>query len=74
MNSKLEYLAKYQTLFEKYKNLLTQNQLQVFELYFYKDLSYGEIAEIIATTRTAVYDTVKKTLKKLDVLDSKINL
>ncbi|UWW01490.1 hypothetical protein NW064_00935 [Mycoplasmopsis felis] len=61
-------------LFERYKNLLTQNQLQVFELYFYKDLSYREIAEIIATTRTAVYDTVKKTLKKLDLLNSKINL
>ncbi|TDV24315.1 hypothetical protein BCF59_0274 [Mycoplasmopsis mustelae] len=68
----LENLQKYSKLYEKFKNFLTQNQKQIFELYFYNDLSYAEVAEIVATTRTSVYDTVKKTLLKLDKLNSQI--
>ncbi|VEU58731.1 sigma factor-like helix-turn-helix DNA-binding protein [Mycoplasmopsis gallinacea] len=68
----LENLHRYSVLFEKYKNFLTQNQRQVFELYFYNDLSYAEVAEILATTRTNAYDTVKKAIAKLEKLDEKM--
>ncbi|AKA50198.1 hypothetical protein VO56_03060 [Mycoplasmopsis gallinacea] len=68
----LENLHRYSVLFEKYKNFLTQNQRQVFELYFYNDLSYAEVAEILATTRTNAYDTVKKAISKLEKLDEKM--
>nr|WP_322959214.1 sigma factor-like helix-turn-helix DNA-binding protein [Mycoplasmopsis canis]WQQ12607.1 sigma factor-like helix-turn-helix DNA-binding protein [Mycoplasmopsis canis] len=68
----LENIEKYTFLFEKYKNLLTQTQKQIFELYFYQDLSYAEIAEITATTRTAAYDAIKKATKKLEKLEKDV--
>ncbi|MGZ9755761.1 sigma factor-like helix-turn-helix DNA-binding protein [Mycoplasma sp. 6243] len=69
----LENLTKYSKLFEKYRNFLTQNQQQLFQLYFYQDLSYAEVAEIVATTRTSVYDTIKHTIQKLDKLEEKMH-
>ncbi|MGZ9800854.1 sigma factor-like helix-turn-helix DNA-binding protein [Mycoplasma sp. AC1221] len=69
----LENLTKYSKLFEKYRNFLTQNQQQLFQLYFYQDLSYAEIAEIVATTRTSIYDTIKHTIQKLDKLEEKMH-
>ncbi|MBZ4195134.1 sigma factor-like helix-turn-helix DNA-binding protein [Mycoplasma tauri] len=53
-------------LFEKYEGLLTQTQRQAFKLYFYEDLSYAEVAQITATTRSAAYDSVNKAMKKLE--------
>ncbi|QCZ36941.1 sigma factor-like helix-turn-helix DNA-binding protein [Mycoplasma nasistruthionis] len=67
-NRSMEAVVKYNKLFDLYENLLTQNQKQVFKLYFQQDLSYAEIAEIMATTRSAAFDTLKKALAKLDKL------
>ncbi|UWD34239.1 sigma factor-like helix-turn-helix DNA-binding protein [Mesomycoplasma molare] len=52
-------------LFEKYSSFLTQNQRQIFQLYFFEDLSYAEISQITATTRSAIFDALKKTKIKL---------
>ncbi|MBU4693128.1 hypothetical protein KQ876_02820 [Mycoplasma sp. CSL7491-lung] len=62
----IENLQKYTILYEKYKGALTQNQQQAFELYFYNDLSYAEVAQILAATRSAAYDSVTKAIKKLE--------
>lgn len=51
--------------FEKFNHILTTNQKQIFHLYYLEDLSLSEIAQIVATTRSSVYDTLKKALKKL---------
>ena len=51
--------------FEKFNHILTTNQKQIFHLYYLEDLSLSEIAQIGATTRSSVYDTLKKALKKL---------
>ncbi|SJZ48399.1 sigma factor-like helix-turn-helix DNA-binding protein [Mycoplasmopsis verecunda] len=64
-NKSLENIEKYTALFDKYGNLLTQNQQQVFKLYYEQDLSYAEVAEILATTRSAAYDTLNKAIKNL---------
>ncbi|VEU70103.1 sigma factor-like helix-turn-helix DNA-binding protein [Mycoplasmopsis glycophila] len=69
----IEKVEKYIELFEKYKNFLTQNQSQVFQLYFYEDLSYAEIAEILATTRSNAFDTLKKAITKLEKIENKLN-
>lgn len=61
---------KYIKLFDKYEKLLSQNQQAIFKFYFYENLSYSEISEIVVTTRSAVYDTLKKALNKLDKLDT----
>ncbi|UWV93446.1 hypothetical protein NW062_05775 [Mycoplasmopsis cynos] len=65
-------INKYTILYEKYKNFLTQTQKQVFELYFFQDLSYSEIAEITATSRTLLYDAIKKAIKKLEKFENEI--
>ncbi|KKB26610.1 hypothetical protein MM26B8_01010 [Mycoplasmopsis meleagridis] len=59
-------------LFEEYKEFLTQTQKQAFYLYFYENLSYQEIANITATTRSAAYDSVKKAIINLKKIASKI--
>ena len=51
--------------FEKFNHILTTNQKQIFHLYYLEDLSLSEISQIVATTRSSVYDTLKKALKKL---------
>ena len=62
------------TLYEKYKNLLTQNQRQVLHLRLLEDLSLAEIAEILATTRQSVNDAISKGTKKLETINSKIGM
>ncbi|MCK5945879.1 MAG: hypothetical protein KAG04_01265 [Mycoplasmataceae bacterium] len=59
-------------LFEKYNGLLTQTQRQCFQLHFFEDLSLAEISEIVASTRSAVHDAIKKATKKLIEIDKKI--
>ena len=60
-------------LFEKYKGFLTQTQKQAIQLYYFEDLSLAEIAEIVATTRSAVHDAIKKGIKKLKETNSKMS-
>ncbi len=51
--------------FIKFDFVLTQNQKQIMHLYYIEDLSMGEIAEIVVTTRSAVFDAIDKSRKKL---------
>ncbi len=51
--------------FVKFDFVLTQNQKQIMHLHYIEDLSMGEIAEIVATTRSAVFDAIDKSRKKL---------
>jgi len=48
-------------LFDFYGSLLTDKQQQVFSLYYYDDLSLGEIAQELSISRQAVYDIIKRT-------------
>ena len=60
-------------LFEKYHKLLTQTQKQVFQLYYFEDLSLKEISDIVVSTRSGVFDALKKAKKKLHDLEDKLN-
>ncbi|WP_324672992.1 sigma factor-like helix-turn-helix DNA-binding protein [Mycoplasma sp. 888] len=72
-NKSLENVIKYTELFDKYGNLLTQNQQQVFKLYYEQDLSYAEVAEVMATSRQAATDAVNKAIHNLLKIDEKMN-
>ena len=61
----LDEREKITSLYETYQGLLTQTQKQVLHLLLMEDLSLGEIAEILATSRQAVNDAVQKGKKKL---------
>ncbi len=61
-------------LFEEYKVLLTEKQIEVFDLYYNLDLSLGEISDIKGITRQGVQDTINKVCKLLDEYEKKLRL
>ena len=61
-------------LFDAYGELLTKTQLDLFKEYYLYDLSLSEIAEDRAISRSAVNDTLKKAIAKLEETESKIKL
>ncbi len=61
-------------LLDLYGGLLTENQLNVMELYYMNDLSLSEIAEELTVTRSAVHDTLKKASAMLEMYESKLGL
>ncbi|MCQ2387344.1 MAG: DNA-binding protein [Clostridia bacterium] len=52
-------------LFEKYKDLLTKKQKDIFEMHYSFDLSLSEIAEEKNITRQNVSDAIKSAKEKL---------
>ena len=59
-------------LFELYGKLLSPSQQQVASLYFNEDLTLTEIAENMQVSRQAIYDSLKKSEKKLLEIESKV--
>ena len=61
-------------LFSEYKTLLTENQVELFELYYICDLSLSEISEMKCISRQGVSDAISKTREALQVYESKLKL
>lgn len=61
-------------LFDEYKSLLTDNQAEIFNLYYLCDLSLGEIAEIKNISRQGVSDTLSKTRELLKNYEHNLKL
>ena len=61
-------------LIDLYGILLTKNQLMVMEYYYMDDLSLSEIGENLEITRSAVFDTIKKSTKILLDYEAKLGL
>ena len=61
-------------LLDLYKDLLTEKQLEVMDMYFSYDLSLSEIASDTNTSKAAVYDLIKRTSKTLENYEAKLHL
>ena len=61
-------------LLDLYGVLLTNNQLEIMELYYMDDLSLSEIGENLNITRSAVYDAIKKSTNILLGYEDKLKL
>lgn len=61
-------------LLDVYKNLLTDYQVEIMELYFNEDWSLKEIAENKNITRNAVLSTIKRVSKTLTNYEEKLGL
>lgn len=61
-------------LLDLYGTLLTENQLNVMEMYYMDDLTLSEISENLGITRSGVFDTVKKASALLEMYESKLEL
>ena len=72
--NEVEKLNKYNELLDFYEVLLTDKQRLIMHYYYFDDLSLNEIAELQKTSRTAVYDMIKRCNKILDDYESKLHL
>ena len=61
-------------LLDIYIEFLTKRQKQILTLYFIEDLSLGEISNILKISRTGVYDSIKKSVSKLQNLEAKLKI
>jgi predicted DNA-binding protein YlxM (UPF0122 family) len=62
------------SLFDIYKELLTEKQQEYFAAYYYDDLTLSEIAEEKNVSRNAVFDQVKKVINALEDYENKLGL
>ena len=70
----IEKVTHLNELFDIYSQLLTEKQKRIFELYYHEDLSLGEIAEEEGISRQAVYDTLKRVSKQLEVYEKELRI
>lgn len=70
----LEKTKRVNDLIDFYGVLLTENQLNILELYYMEDLSLKEIAEELGVSRNAIHDSLKRSINILEEYDSKLNL
>ncbi len=61
-------------LFDTYRELLTDKQIEYFENYYFLDLSLAEIAENLNVSRNAIHDMLKKTEQNLLNYESKLKI
>ncbi|MDR5695515.1 MAG: sigma factor-like helix-turn-helix DNA-binding protein [Armatimonadota bacterium] len=61
-------------LVDVYGSLLTPKQRRLLELYYFQDLSLGEIAERYGITRQAVYDSVRRSIQELRRLERNLGV
>lgn len=59
-------------LYDFYGKLLTEKQQKYFEEYYFKDLSFSEIAKNENVSKNAVYDSIKKVLYELESFEKKL--
>jgi predicted DNA-binding protein YlxM (UPF0122 family) len=62
------------SLLDFYGKLLTGKQQEICRYYYQEDLSLQEIADIEETSRSAVYDTVKRCRNDLNAYEEKLHL
>src|SRR6056297_2613999 len=61
-------------LFDYYGKLLTDKQKKIFELYYFQDLSLGEIAENFKISRQGVFDHLHRAEDTLKDYEKKLQL
>lgn len=70
----LEKTKRVNDLIDLYGVLLTNNQLNILELYYMEDLSLKEISEELDISRNAVFDSLKRSLSILEDYETKLGL
>lgn len=65
------YIAE---LLDCYRNLLTEKQADILNLYYEEDLSLSEITDHYKVTRQAVLDSIKRAVRQLKHYEEKLAL
>ena len=61
-------------LYDFYGELLTEKQKEMYEDYFFNDLTLSEIAETAGISRQGVHDTIKRCNKQLEKYEEKLHM
>jgi predicted DNA-binding protein YlxM (UPF0122 family) len=70
----MEKRIRLNTLYDYYKEFLTEKQQEYFEDYYYNNYSLGEIAEATNVSRNAVHNQLKMVEEKLEEFEKKLEL
>ena len=70
----LEKTVRLSSLYDLYKNLLTEKQRQYFEEYYFNDESLKEVAENFNVSRNAIYLSLKEVEEALEDFEAKLSL
>ena len=62
------------SLFDIYKELLTEKQQEYFILYYYEDYTLSEIADSKSVSRNAVFDQIKKVINIIETYEEKLKI
>lgn len=60
--------------FDVYRPLLTDKQCEIMEMYYFSDLSLGEISEETGITRQAAFNCIKKCEERMSELEKALEL
>lgn len=61
-------------LYDTYKDLLTKNEQNYFELYYFDDLTFNEISEECNVSKSYVSKVLKNIQNKLESYEEKIKM
>lgn len=70
----MQEVLYYSSLYDIYKDLLTEKQQKYFEEYYFLNLSLQELADNYKVSKNAVYKQVQNATKKLVYYESKLKL
>lgn len=70
----MEKTLKMNMLFDFYGPLLTERQQDIYQMYFFEDLSLSEVGQQLSISRQAVYDVLKRSGAILEEFESKLKL
>ena len=70
----MEKRIRLNTLYDYYKDFLTEKQQEYFEDYYYNNYSLGEIAEATNVSRNAVHNQLKMVEEKLEEFERNLEL
>lgn len=70
----MEKFLYYNELYLIYKDLINDNNREIFDLYYGENLSMQEIADIKEISKSRVGIVIKNVQKKLDNFEKKLNI
>jgi uncharacterized protein len=59
-------------LLDWYEDLLTAKQKELMHFYYQQDLSLREIAQELEISHNAVYDTIERATKRLEMIEANV--
>ena len=70
----MEEVVIYTKLFDCYGELLTEKEQEVFQDYYFENLSMQEIADNNRVTKSSVHKTLQSAIEKLDLYEKKLGI